>query len=672
MSPRRTLVVATAFLGLVFAGSAASAIPVRGVGQLGPDPASLRERLRTQFERSFAGIELPAVEPGKPGAPSPAATTAALPSADPFPGLGSGQFAGYASGTVNHTRAVVADKAVGRDINLASAHAAHSQGVVPRWNSEIARAAFPALAAGASHSKALAAELGEPDGEEEDSEIPVDPAVANAPPSSTPVVSDTTPIDVPPVLKNRSLRAEAAARAVKTGCVLGSDLALARANVDETEVGDLKGDPKSPAPFLSVNADEPPRAVAQSLARTRLVPIQGQPNRFGVLAETRQTIAPVTIFKGDKTREVTIEVAGEWILRVVADGTTGSVSLSVERTDDDDRPLLRIIGRDDKGKKVVTGIADLDELSNLERGGISLGGDLVLVLAEPARALRAPTGTAAVATGTRAAAALDILRIESGGAPEDALVRIGHMEAAVTVPPGGATCPGINITKRSSQPTVDAGGRFSWLLEISNPNDCVLDQVNLVDTTQPSKGLVYKVVATSPQGKVDGDKVTFEKIGPVPPGAKRSVRIDVEVDPGSAPGRFSNQALANGVCGSAAVSGTAEDETTVDPPTPLNLIGQGGANEPVVRTPQARTAEGAGGSSRSPGGDVIVRPAPAPRPSSTATAGVDLGSANRAETRRAADSALPRTGGAASGLLGIGLCALGILLRRSRRRPPSA
>ena len=630
----------------------------------------MRERLRTQLERSFAGLDLSNLKAGGATGTEPVAAPTATGPTDPFPGLAAGQFAGYASATVNHTRAAVAGESVGRDINLASAHAAHSQAALPRWNSEIARAAFPDLAAGTSHSKALAAELSEPDGEEQDSELPLDPVVAKAPPSTTPVV-DQFDLDTP-LLKSKSLRAEAAARAVESGCVLGSDLALARANADEMDVGDLKGDPKSPEPFLSVSGDEPPRGVAQSLSRTRLVPIEGQANRFGVLAETRQTIAPVTLFKGDKTREVTIEVAGEWILRALADGTNGSVGLSVEKSAEDDRPLLRIITRDDKGNKVVTPIGSFDELSDLERGGIPLGSDLVLVLAEPPRGLRAPTRTAAVATGTRAAAALDILRIEAGENPEEALVRVGHMEAAVAVPPGGATCPGITVTKRSTQPAVDAGGRFSWVLNISNPNDCVLDQVKVVDTTQTSKGLVYKVIASSPQARVSGDTVTFERIGALPPGATKSLRIDVEVDPESAGGRFTNQAVADGICGSAAVSGAAdgENETRVDPPAQLPLLGQTAANEPVVRpAPKRAAAAGPTPSGFLGSDDVVVRPAPlasdrvATRTSSTTE--------SRPETSRAA-TGLARTGGTLSGLLGIGSCGIGMLLRRlSRKRAVS-
>ena len=612
----------------------------------------------------------PALQAGLLPGPDPAATTAAASTVDPFPGLGAGQFAAYASATVSHTAARVVGKGVDHDVNLASSHAAHSQGALPRWNAEIGRAAFPALGAGASHSRALAAEISEPDSDEDDSILPLDPAEAKAPPSAAPHVEQRS-INVPRVLKSRALRAEASARAIKSGCVLGSDLALARANADDTDLADAKGDPKSPAPLLSLNADEPRRGVAQSLARARLTASSGQPNRLGVLAETRQTVAPVTFFKGEK-EELTIEAAGEWILRALADGTTGSVALSVERSSDDDRPLLRIINRDKRGKKVVTPIGDLDELAALNPDGFQLSNGVTVILGEPIRGLRAATGTKPVATGARVAGALDILRLQLGDEPEDTLARVGHMEAALAVPPGGATCPGIGLVKRSNQPTVDAGGRFSWLLEISNPNDCVLDQVKLVDTTQPSKGLAYKVVGTSPQAKVNGDVVTFEKIGPLQPGATKSLRIDVQVDEDSAAGRFTNQAAANGLCGGAAVSGASEEEETeVDPRSPLDVIGRAAASEPAVRTPtpRPRTAEGGGSPTASPG-SVVVHPAPLPPSPSAGGTQTSSASARRAQTEaaRTARGALPRTGGVTTGLLGVALCAIGVGFRRLKPR----
>jgi hypothetical protein len=236
------------------------------------------------------------------------------------------------------------------------------------------------------------------------------------------------------------------------------------------------------------------------------------------------------------------------------------------------------------------------------------------------------------------------------------------MEAAVAVPAGGATCPGIAVSKRSSQPTVDAGRQFSWLLNVSNPNDCVLDQVRLVDTTQPSKGLTYKVVGTSPTAKVDGDTVTFEGIGPLQPGGTKTLRIDVEVNPASAAGRFTNQALATGLCGSAPLAGAADDETEVEPPVPLGLVGRAGANEPAVRTPGTQVAEGPPPISA----DVVVHPAPLR--AGAAAIGTSSARINRPEAARTAGSALARTGGPTAAMLGTSLFGIGLLLRRVRPR----
>ena len=653
-----------AFLGLVFAGSAASAIPVPSVGQPSSAPTDLRERLRTQFERSFRGLKLPSLQPGTPKAPVAGAATTAEGSANPFPGLAAGQFAAYASATVNHTAAPLAPEGLDNDLNLATAHAAHSGSAVPAWRSETGREAFPALAAGFSQGKALAVEIGPSDGQEEDSLLPLEPAVAKAPPTNTPVVEQND-LDLPPALRNKALRAEASARAIKTGCVLGSDLALGLANADDTEVGDLEGDSESPQPFLSVNADEEPRAVSQSLSHARLLPIAGQVGRFGVGAETRQTVAPITLFKGDKLRELTIEVAGEWILRSVADGSTGAVTRSVEKANDDDRPLLRIISRDEQGKPVVTEIADINDLGEINEGAIDFGPGLQLVIGEAPRGLRAATGTKPQETGTVAAGAADILRIQGTDAPEDAVARVGHMESAVAVPAGGATCPGIGVAKQSSQSTVDAGRRFSWQLEISNPNDCILDQVKLVDITQPSRGLAYTVVGTSPAAKIDGDTVTFEGIGPIAPGAKRTLRIDVQVDPTSTAGRFSNQAAASGLCGSSTLTGNAEDETQVEQPPPFGLVGRGGATEPAVNSPAARSAQGSGGSGGT-SGDVIVRPAPVADPFANAASNTSASSARfgEQEATRTPAGALASTGSRSKGLLGTCLFVVGLTLRR--------
>ena len=666
MSPRRTLVAAAAFLGLVFAGSAASAIPMRGVGQLGPDPTDLRERLRTQFAQSFGGLQLSDLKPGGIFTPEPGIPTAAVPSADPFPGLAAGKSAAYASATVNHTGAPLAEEDIGRDLNLATAHAVHTGSPLPAWDSEIGRQAFPGLAAGSSRSKAWPAELSRPNDLEENSESPLEPVVTSAPPTKAPVTDDTQ-VTAGPLLKDKFLRAEAAARALSTGCVIGSDLALARAEANDTNVGDISGDPKSPKPLLSLDGDTPPRAISQSLTRTRLVPLDGVPNHFGVVAETRQTIAPVTFFKGDKDRELTIEVAGEWVLRATANGATGSVRLGVENAPEG-LPLLRVIRRDANGKPNVTSIFSLGDLA-VFGGPINLGNGLELIIGEAPRELRGATGTPAVETGTRAIGALDILRLQVSDDPADALVRIGHMEAGVAVPPGGVSCPGIGVSKRSSQATVEAGRRFTWLIDVSNPNDCILDKVQVVDTTQPSNRLIYRVLSTSPSARVSGDTVTFDPIGPLQTGSSRSLRIEVEVDPSSGAGQFSNLAVATGECGSAVVSGASGDDTIVEPSSPLALIGRGGAEEPVVRIAAGTSTAGPAGSVPS-AGEVLARPAPYSAPAETSSTRLAR-SASPSQPTGAARRSLAATGSAPTAILGLTLVGVGTVLRRTRRTKPT-
>lgn len=668
MSLRRTLVAALLLIALIAGGSAAGAVPSRLPTPSDQGPAALRERIRAQFASSFGGLKLPEAGHRKARGHLPTAGPAGEGRAsDPFPGLAPNGFAGYASATVKHARVQLVEE-VGRDVNIASAHAAHSETALPAWRSEIGRSAFPDLAAGASHGKALAAELSPPGSDEEDSELPLDPAQAKAPPTAAPVVEEQS-VNLPPALENKALRAEASARALRSGCVLGSDLAFGRANADDVGVGNTGG-PESPKPFLSIDAGPPRRAASQSQARTRLVPIDGHPNRFALLSETRQTFAPITFFKG-RPEEITIEIAGEWILRAFADGDKGFVERTVERTSDDERPLIRII-RKEKGKPFVTPIGDLADLPDAEPQ--QLGNGLQLVFAEDARDLGGETGSHPEESGVRAAGALDILRLQTSDDPEDAFARVGHMEVAVAVPVGGATCPGIAVSKRSSQPTVDAGNRFSWLLDVSNPNDCVLDHVTLLDTTKPSKGLAYRVVGTSPPAKIGRDTVSFDGIGPIPTGGRRQLRIDVEVDPGTVGGRFINEAAAAGVCGSSAVAGSADNETDVEPPTPLPVFGRSDADEPVVRTAEVRVPQGGGSAVEPPPHGLVIHPAPLPAPesevSSTGTTrSLPKTPGRRAGTTQRSGGTLPRTGGdPGSAFLGVSLCGLGLVLRRLHAR----
>ncbi len=71
------------------------------------------------------------------------------------------------------------------------------------------------------------------------------------------------------------------------------------------------------------------------------------------------------------------------------------------------------------------------------------------------------------------AAAADVVRVKLiGGTLAD--VRIGHMEAAVTVPSrAGVQCPGLIVDQTVNPPTVTPGEPFNYTIMITNPNDCV-------------------------------------------------------------------------------------------------------------------------------------------------------------------------------------------------------
>lgn len=107
-----------------------------------------------------------------------------------------------------------------------------------------------------------------------------------------------------PVVDGDLFRAEADARVAPTGCVLGRDLAYGLGSGTDSDFFETQDEDLFT--LFALNDDDPPRAVPQSVSRTWVVPSSNGPG-FGLVSETRQTIAPVTFFKGDDEREMTVE-----------------------------------------------------------------------------------------------------------------------------------------------------------------------------------------------------------------------------------------------------------------------------------------------------------------------------------------------------------------------------
>ena len=88
-----------------------------------------------------------------------------------------------------------------------------------------------------------------------------------------------------------------------------------------------------------------------------------------------------------------------------------------------------------------------------------------------------------VETATLAAAAVDVVKIQilSDTNATVADLRIGHMENATAVPEGGIEC-GIQMLKKTDKDVIGPGDTFNWTVTVTNPNDCVLTKLKVVDT----------------------------------------------------------------------------------------------------------------------------------------------------------------------------------------------
>jgi uncharacterized repeat protein (TIGR01451 family) len=143
-------------------------------------------------------------------------------------------------------------------------------------------------------------------------------------------------------------------------------------------------------------------------------------------------------------------------------------------------------------------------------------------------------------------------------------VRVGHMENATAVPAGGITC-GIGLVKTSDHDTVTPGQSFNWTVSVSNPNDCVLQQLKVVDTITADPGIVWSVDGSTPfADRMANTGLTWNDVGPLNPGQSRDLLIHVTVLPTSGGGKFLDTAEATGVCGPAA--GTAGANAAVGVP----------------------------------------------------------------------------------------------------------
>ena len=346
-------------------------------------------------------------------------------------------------------------------------------------------------------------------------------AEAFAPPP-TPLVRAAIDIPVNPVLFARTGAGEAQARFDPNFCPIGRPLTFGRGFAENLELlgGGNEPDGSIDNPLLGTSTTAGTnRATTQS--RTITYVISNGDGTFGLVSETRQTLAPITVNILGGLGALLIEVAGEYGLRTVATGKPGGAS--VTHLGD---PLLTISTVLAGITTPVIGPVTLSSL--IGSGGIALPATLSsligLTLGGGPRALKpAPVGTppARAADGTSASGAVDLLRLSLLGA-DPPLVDVGlfHMEGAVSVPAGGLKCQ-IPVSKVASVDPVTVGQDFTYTIKIpSDPAvfteffNCDLINISAVDTVTTESGTPrIQLLSASNGGVISGNTVTWANLG---------------------------------------------------------------------------------------------------------------------------------------------------------------
>ena len=531
-------------------------------------------------------------------------------------------YAAFATGTVIHTGV---GGSAGAMLDVVSSTAATTSAPTSAAvNSELGRVALPVLPAKGSFGQGLGIGVG----------VGLLPglstglfgsAVAKAPPNAAPVEEEAAPVSVAPLAHVSPFRSRAQALSSAAACVLGSNLATGQGNAaDVSLVGltALKG--------LSLGASG---GVPASRSESKTVVVPGsEAGRLGLMGETTQVLGPVTLLAGTPNA-TTVELKGQWVLRVSADGKTGSVTYGPQGVAPDQ---ALIIVRNAAG--AVVGQATPAQMKLAAPVGLRLNvagvGEIVVGEQPRARGKTEPAAT----SGTRAEAAVDLVRIRLLG--QD--VRLGHMEAAVAVPPAGVTCPGLEVSMTPETASVVPGADFGVKVRVRNPNEGTVAGLTVASRLAVDPGVAVDGGPASKDNVVPPNGPGFKLTTPLGPNQSVELPARVHVGAGSGPGRIRLGASANGRYGDGPLAVPAVGDIAIDgplvtkPATPAPggpKIAVGGKGTATADAPTgsggrkpARTSAGVTGAAGSAASAAPVTPAPispappaAPAPTAPAT-----------------------------------------------------
>jgi uncharacterized repeat protein (TIGR01451 family) len=410
----------------------------------------------------------------------------------------------------------------------------------------------------------------------------------------------TLPVD--PLVNASVLPSSAVANTTADGaCVIGKDISNGAAHVAHATA--LTPTVGTSVAVLGNTSD--------TVSRTKLVvPTRANgttviTGKSGLLGQTTQVLAPITLLKGTPG-ELTITLLGPLQLSAAAGGVPGTavVSYAVVGKGPTD-PVVTI--------KAGANTTTLTSQQLFGNGGIVLPlGVADVTIGAPAHSLTGLEGTPVTeaANGTNASAAVDFVRISvpgkltvpgsnpiggplgtalnpvlnpvlTGLAPvtsalQSALaaaglnladVRVGHLEARSLVPVGGIDCSNDNPLDESRKDVsalhVQPGSTFNYDIRIPNRGTSDVTNVKVVDTY--SAGLQFVSSVPAPQA-ASGNTLTYN-LGTIHPNEFRTIVFTFRVPTNAVAGTiYHNSAVITGTYLGQPVTTTVQvDGPTVGP-----------------------------------------------------------------------------------------------------------
>ncbi|HEX2048147.1 MAG TPA: hypothetical protein VHF27_10300 [Acidimicrobiales bacterium] len=395
-------------------------------------------------------------------------------------------------------------------------------------------------------------------------------AIATAPPPS-PLVTEEIALPVNPVLYASLLRGQAQATYDPAFCPVGRPLTYGMGHAANLELLNLGGGGSNPqtgfeTPLAGTSATAfgTPRAASQSRTVTYLR--ANGDGTFGVVSETRQTVAPISLLANEALQtELTVEIAGEFGLQVIATGKpTGS---GVAYTGN---PVLTIT-QTTAGVPLQLLQITLQQLLGQNGLVLDVPGIATISLGAPPRQLGGGQNTApqVAPDGTSASGAVDAVRLQLLDLPGLSVLdlALGHMEGAVTVPAGGLTCD-IPVSKVASADPVTVGEEFTYTIRIPSDSalyealyNCDLVNISAVDTVETVSGNPrIQLLSASNGGVISGNRVTWANLGTYTRGQEPiTLTIQARIPPNSGAGVLRDTVNVSATLGNCRGGATGED-----------------------------------------------------------------------------------------------------------------